>query len=36
MSAVLTLAAEAADDPIYQSDFIKEMLRQSRALDSYG
>lgn len=33
---VATLAAEAADDPIYQSDFIKEMLRQTRALDSYG
>jgi probable nitrogen fixation protein len=36
MSAVVTLAAEAADDPIYQTDFIKEMLRQTRALDSYG
>ncbi len=35
MNAAL-LAAEAADDPIYQSDFIKEMLRQTRALDSYG
>ncbi len=23
-------------DPIYQSDFIKEMIRQMRALDSYG
>jgi probable nitrogen fixation protein len=30
------LAAEAAEDPIYQTDFIKEMVRQTRALDSYG
>lgn len=37
MTATLaTLAAETADDPIYQTDFIKEMLRQTRALDSYG
>ncbi|OHC69585.1 MAG: hypothetical protein A3H93_02810 [Rhodocyclales bacterium RIFCSPLOWO2_02_FULL_63_24] len=36
MSAVAILAAETADDPIYQTDFIKEMLRQTRALDSYG
>ena len=36
MTEVATLAAEAADDPIYQTDFIKEMLRQTRALDSYG
>jgi probable nitrogen fixation protein len=36
MSAVATLAAEATDDPIYQTDFIKEMLRQTRALDNYG
>jgi probable nitrogen fixation protein len=36
MNAVSPLAAEAADDPIYQSDFIKEMLRQTRALDNYG
>ena len=36
MTAVATLAAEAADDPIYQTDFIREMLRQTRALDSYG
>ena len=36
MTAIATLAAEAADDPIYQTDFIKEMLRQTRALDSYG
>ena len=36
MTAVAILAAEAADDPIYQTDFIKEMLRQTRALDSYG
>ena len=33
---VLTLAAETADDPIYQTDFIVEMLRQTRALDNYG
>ncbi len=33
---VLALVAEIADDPIYQTDFIKEMLRQTRALDSYG
>ncbi len=26
----------AAIDPIYDTDFIKEMLRQLRALDSYG
>ena len=36
MTATATLAAEAAEDPIYQTDFIKEMLRQTRALDSYG
>jgi probable nitrogen fixation protein len=36
MTAVVILAAEAVDDPIYQTDFIKEMLRQTRALDSYG
>ncbi len=36
MTATATLAAEAADDPIYQTDFIKEMLRQTRALDNYG
>ena len=35
-TSVATLAAETADDPIYQTDFIKEMLRQTRALDSYG
>lgn len=29
-------AIEAADDPIYGSDFVKEMVRQTRALDSYG
>ncbi|MDP3033061.1 MAG: DUF269 domain-containing protein, partial [Rhodocyclaceae bacterium] len=23
-------------DPIYETDFIKEMIRQMRALDSYG
>lgn len=33
---VAGFAAEAADDPIYQTDFIREMLRQTRALDSYG
>jgi probable nitrogen fixation protein len=26
----------AATDPIFETDFIKEMLRQLRALDSYG
>ena len=31
MTAVASLAAETADDPIYQTDFIKEMLRQTRA-----
>ncbi len=36
MSALATIAAEAADDPIYKTDFIREMLRQTRALDSYG
>lgn len=37
MTATLaTLAVETADDPIYQTDFIREMLRQTRALDSYG
>jgi probable nitrogen fixation protein len=25
-----------APDPIYETDFIKEMIRQMRALDSYG
>lgn len=25
-----------ATDPIYETDFIKEMIRQMRALDSYG
>ena len=34
MSAVATNVAVA--DPIYATDFIKEMLRQMRALDSYG
>jgi probable nitrogen fixation protein len=29
-------AIEAADDPIYATDFVREMLRQTRALDSYG
>jgi len=37
MSTVLADSAiEAADDPIHASDFIREMLRQTRALDSYG
>ena len=27
---------ETTDDPIYATDFVKEMLRQTRALDSYG
>jgi len=34
--ATATLAIESADDPIYATDFVKEMLRQTRALDSYG
>jgi probable nitrogen fixation protein len=29
-------SAVAERDPIYDTDFIKEMLRQLRALDSYG
>lgn len=29
-------AIESEDHPIYTSDFVKEMLRQTRALDSYG
>lgn len=29
-------AVETTDDPIYATDFVKEMLRQTRALDSYG
>ena len=28
--------AVAERDPIYETDFVKEMLRQLRALDSYG
>ena len=39
MSAVATDVAitnVAVADPIYATDFIKEMLRQMRALDSYG
>jgi probable nitrogen fixation protein len=36
----LTLAPESAiepaDDPVFATDFIREMLRQTRALDSYG
>jgi len=29
-------AIESEDHPIYGSDFVKEMTRQTRALDSYG
>ena len=29
-------AADIANDPIRETDFIKEMVRQMRALDSYG
>jgi len=29
-------AAVTERDPIYETDFVKEMLRQMRALDSYG
>ncbi|HEY6896723.1 MAG TPA: NifX-associated nitrogen fixation protein [Rhodocyclaceae bacterium] len=38
MSEVATREAgiEPAGDPIYETDFIKELLRQTRALDSYG
>lgn len=32
----MTTAAVAERDPILDTDFIKEMLRQMRALDSYG
>ncbi|MBK7675724.1 MAG: NifX-associated nitrogen fixation protein [Candidatus Accumulibacter sp.] len=36
----LTLAPESAiepaDDPVFATDFIREMLRQTRALDTYG
>ena len=28
--------AAVAKDPIFESDFIREMLRQTRALDTYG
>lgn len=30
------IVIEDAADPIYETDFVKEMLRQMRALDSYG
>lgn len=30
------MTAATARDPIFETDFIKEMLRQLRALDSYG
>ena len=30
------LAIEPADDPVFATDFIREMLRQTRALDTYG
>ena len=38
MSVTLASAStiEPADDPIYLTDFVREMLRQTRALDSYG
>jgi probable nitrogen fixation protein len=38
MTAGLALvsAIEPADAPIHATDFIREMLRQTRALDSYG
>ena len=38
MTAGLALASaiEPADAPIYGTEFIREMLRQTRALDSYG
>ncbi len=38
MTAGLALASaiEPADAPIHATDFIREMLRQTRALDSYG
>ncbi|MEF8755755.1 MAG: NifX-associated nitrogen fixation protein [Accumulibacter sp.] len=32
----LASAIEPADAPIYGTDFIREMLRQTRALDTYG
>ncbi len=30
------IVIEDAADPIYETDFVREMLRQMRALDSYG
>lgn len=38
MSVTLSPAPgiEPASDPIYLTDFVREMLRQTRALDSYG
>lgn len=35
-TALADSGIESADDPIYQTDFIREMLRQTRALDTYG
>lgn len=32
----MSAAAVLERDPIYETDFIKEMIRQMRALDSYG
>jgi len=32
----MSTAAVLERDPIYETDFIKEMIRQMRALDSYG
>ena len=32
----MSTAAVVERDPIYETDFIKEMIRQMRALDSYG
>ena len=36
MSAILASSVPAQSDPILATDFIKEMVRQMRALDSYG
>lgn len=32
----MSSVAVPASDPIFETDFIREMLRQTRALDSYG
>ncbi len=34
--AVPVAGIEPAGDPIYATDYVKEILRQTRALDSYG